>query len=126
MRHPTRHGSWHPGPMSTKPRRGAVAVVTLVVMVVGVVVAASAHQVWQATPRWAWRLADLDRNELHLGGVDDVEDGAVVAQDTGTVTVRYTRPELDFFGQPTGDAGAEVCYLFPLDEPDDFHRVGCP
>ena len=103
-----------------------MAVVSLIVVMVGVVVATAARQAWLATPRWAWRLADLDRNELHLGGVDDVEDGEVVTQASESVTVRHTRPELDLFGQPKGDVGAEICYLFPLDELDDFHRVGCP
>ncbi|GAA1726904.1 hypothetical protein GCM10009809_23270 [Isoptericola hypogeus] len=102
----------------------------VVVVTAGALVAALAlvalQPVWQTSPRWAWQLADLDRNELHLGGVDDIEDGEVVVQDDATVTVRYTRPETDFFGQPTGQVADEVCYLFPLDDPDDFHKVGCP
>lgn len=58
--------------------------------------------------------------------VDDVEDGEVVTVDDDSVFVRYTRPELDFFGVDTGNVGQEVCYRFPLQDPDSFRRVTCP
>ena len=93
--------------------------VTLAVVAVG-------YAVWSHGPHWAWRLADLDRNELHLGGVADVEDGEVVRTDDESVVVRYTRPETDFFGTPTGEVGQEVCYRFSLRDPDDFRRAVCP
>jgi hypothetical protein len=100
--------------------------VVIVVVVVAVAAAGLARGIWQSGPRWAWKLADLDRNELLLGGVEDVEDGEVVTVDDDSVVVRYTRPELDFFGVATGNVGQEVCYRFPLDDPDAFRRVTCP
>ncbi|MFE6235840.1 hypothetical protein [Cellulosimicrobium sp. NPDC057862] len=100
--------------------------VMIVVVVVAVVAAGLARGIWQNGPRWAWKLADLDRNELLLGGVDDVEDGEVATVDDDSVVVRYTRPELDFFGVATGNVGQEVCYRFPLEDPDAFRRVTCP
>lgn len=114
---------WQCGAVAHKKRYRVVVVVVLVVVVAA---AGIARGVWQQGPRWAWRLADLDRNELHLGGVEDVEDGEVVAVDDDSVVVRYTRPELDLFGVGTGDVGQRVCYRFPLELPDAFLRVTCP
>ncbi|WP_277515104.1 hypothetical protein [Cellulosimicrobium cellulans] len=108
--------------MAQRKRYGVV----ILVVVVAVVAAGLARGIWQNGPRWAWTLADLDRNELLLGGVDDVEDGEIVTVDDDSVVVRYTRPALDFSGVATGNAGQEVCYRIPLDDPDAFRRVTCP
>ncbi|MCR1982766.1 hypothetical protein NSA53_11020 [Cellulosimicrobium cellulans] len=55
-----------------------------VVIMVAVVVAAAGldYGIWQNGPHWAWKRADLHRNALHLGAVDDVEDGEVVTSTT--------------------------------------------
>ena len=113
--------------MTSKPRSLApwILVVGLVAGV-GLLVALGASLFDGAQDRWAWRLADLDRNELHLSPHPEaIEDGTVVQESASDVVVKYSRDVQDWSGQATGDADT-VCYRFVLSDPDDFQEVPCP
>ncbi|MEV0892515.1 hypothetical protein [Promicromonospora sp. NPDC050262] len=78
-----------------------------------------------AQDRWAWRLADLDRNELHLRAVpESIEDGTVVEESSGHVVVRYSREITNWMGGYTGEVES-ICYQFSFADPDDFYEVAC-
>lgn len=113
--------------MTAKPRyrtRWIVAAVLTAAVVLLVAIGMAAFDT--AQDRWAWRLADLDRNELHLSPRPEaIEDGTVVEESPSEIVVEYSRELTDWTGQPTGDADT-VCYRFPLDDPDNFSEAPCP
>ena len=113
--------------MTSKPRsRARWMVVAVLVTGIGLLVALGASLFDGAQDRWAWRLADQDRNELHLSPHPDaIEDGTVVQESASDVVVKYSRDVQDWSGQATGD-GDTVCYRFPLNDPDNFREVPCP
>ncbi|WP_036961338.1 hypothetical protein [Promicromonospora kroppenstedtii] len=113
--------------MTSKPRgRTPWVVVAALVAIVGLLVTLGASLSDTAQDRWAWRLADLDRNELHLSPHPDaIEDGTVVQESASDVVVEYSREVQDWTGQPTRDPDT-VCYRFPLADPDSFREVSCP
>lgn len=100
----------------------AVVIATVVVPLVAL--GASGYDT--AQDRWAWRLADLDRNELHLRPVPaSIEDGTVVEESSGHVVVKYSRELTNWMGGYTGEVES-ICYQFSFADPDDFHEVPCP
>lgn len=113
--------------MTSKPRGRTPWIVAAVLTAAVVVLVALGMAAFDtAQDRWAWRLADLDRNELHLSPHPDaIEDGTVVQESASDVVVEYSREIQDWTGQPTGDADT-VCYRFPLTDPDRFREVSCP
>ncbi|MFI2366325.1 hypothetical protein [Promicromonospora sp. NPDC019610] len=114
--------------MTAEPRhrlRWIVAAVVVATVVVPLV-ALGTSGYDTAQDRWAWRLADLDRNELHLSPhAKAIEDGTVVEESSGHVVVRYSRDIRDWMGGYTGKVES-VCYQFSFADPDDFHEVACP
>ncbi len=113
--------------MTASPRyrtRWVVTVVLTASIVLLVAIGMAAFDT--AQDRWAWRLADLDRNELHLLAVpESIEDGTVVEESSGHVVVEYSRELTDWMGTPTGEVET-ICYQFPFADPDDFREVSCP
>ncbi|WP_108495154.1 hypothetical protein [Promicromonospora sp. AC04] len=118
--------------MNKRPRhRTRWIVATVTIATVGTLVAVG---YWLYTThvrdRWAWRLADLDSNEIYLSGDSSgIEDGTVVKETRDHVVVKYSRPITDFTGTPSGEFDT-VCYQFPFEfpfeEPDKFEKVPCP
>ncbi|GAA2235038.1 hypothetical protein GCM10010413_38320 [Promicromonospora sukumoe] len=113
--------------MTASPRYRTRWIVTVVLAAsIVLLVAFGMAAIDTAQDRWAWRLADLDRNELHLSPrADAIEDGSVVDESPSALVVEYSRPVNDWTGQPTGEADT-VCYRFPLADPDEFREVPCP
>jgi hypothetical protein len=113
--------------MTSKPRSRArwivAAVVTATVVVPLVALGISLYDA--AQDRWAWRLADLDRNRLHLSPRPEaVEGGTVVEESRSELVVEYAVEITDWMGQPTGEF-MTVCYRFPFQDVDDFREVPC-
>lgn len=103
-------------------------VATVTVATVGTLVLAVGYSLYttHVRDRWAWRLADLDSNEIYLSGDSSgIEDGTVVKESPGHVVVKYSRPIGDWMGTPSGEFDT-VCYQFPFEEPGEFTKVSCP
>ena len=113
--------------MTASPRYRTRWVVTVVLTAsVVLLVALGMAAVDTAQDRWAWQLADLDRNELHLLAVpESIEDGTVVEESSGHVVVKYSRELTNWMGGYTGEVES-ICYQFSFADPDDFHEVPCP
>jgi hypothetical protein len=101
-------------------------VATVTVATVGTLVLAVGYPLYTTVrDRWAWRLADLDSNEIYLSrDSSGIEDGTVVEESRDHVVVEYSRPIADFTGKPSGELDT-VCYRFPFEEPGEFTKVPC-
>ena len=114
--------------MSDRPRHLSGWIIAIVLLAtVGVPLVAVGHGIYTtAQDRWAWRLADLDRNELNLLPVPgSIEDGTVVKESSGYVVVKYSREIRGWFDTYTGELET-VCYRFPYQDPNAFRKVQCP
>lgn len=114
--------------MTDKPHHLRRWIITVVLLAaVGIPLVFVGHSLYTTTQdRWAWRLADLDRNELHLRPVaESIEDGTVVKESSSYVVVRYSVEIRGWFNSYTGEFRS-VCYHFPYQDPDAFRKVRCP
>lgn len=110
----------------SRSRTGWIVAVVLTATVVVPLVALGVSLYDAAQDRWAWRLADLDRNRLHLSPRPEaVEGGTVVEESRSELVVEYAVEITDWMGQPTGELKT-VCYRFPFRDFDDFSEVQCP
>ncbi|MFI2364377.1 hypothetical protein [Promicromonospora sp. NPDC019610] len=98
----------------------------MAVVIAGTLAVIGGHYIYTTMQdRWAWRLADLDANEIYLSGdSSDIEDGTVVEESMDYVVVKYSR-EIDWIGTPTGEFDT-VCYRFAFENPGEFTKVSCP